>query len=313
MDTLQTYERLIPIVNTIDKNVTCQSVTDNLDGTYTFLSKYTSYAVAGHTVTIGLVSYKITNVVCNTSITVSGASLPLQLTFDLYDIVFKHGTVKKIAEELNKMQGSTDRVPLIALIETVEEGLHFNTEDAIDVDADCRLLFLTSADVKNWTQIDGDTKATRPMRNLVRQFIEALTKSQYVAEMESVGRVRNYNIVGNQDANGTVKNLFNEPLNGVELRVTIPFLKGCDCCNIPQLDLRCAPGYVYNSIGDLLAILYSNDVYEVVGAGGIVTIIDQNNNEIDTVEAPGEYQVTVLTEIRDTINDNTTTIVEYLN
>lgn len=309
MDTLQTYERLLPIIADIDKSITCQSVSA-VTGGYKFLCKYTKWAVAGFSLTIGLVTYKITEVVCNESITVSGASLPTQLTFDLYAPKFKHGTIKKVAGELNKLLAPTDRTPLIYLQETVDEGLNFDQSSMIDVNADCRLYFLTAANFKDWTQIEGDTLATRPMRNLVREFIEALTRHRSIGEMTNVGNIKNYNLIGGQDANGTISNMFNEPMNGVQLRVTIPFIKECFCCDIPQLDLRPAPGYVYNSLGDLLAVLYSNEIY--VSLGGTVNIIDQNDNIINTVEAPGDYQVTVLTEIRDTIDANTATIIDNL-
>lgn len=47
--------------------------------------------------------------------------------------------------------------------------------------------------------------------------------------------------------------------------------------------------------------------------GGIVEIIDQNEDVIAEVEAPGTYQVEVLQEIVDTIDDNDTTIIDPLS
>lgn len=44
--------------------------------------------------------------------------------------------------------------------------------------------------------------------------------------------------------------------------------------------------------------------------GDPVSIIDQDENEIAVVQPGGTYQVEVLTVIRDTITENTTTITD---
>jgi len=311
MNYIQTYERLEPIINAIDKSVICQSVVDNSDGTYTFACNYTNYLTDGYDVTIGLVTYKIVDFVCNQSITVSGASLPTVLTFDLYPLIYKHGTIKKVASELSDKISYKDKLPLIFLHEILEEEKHFDSLDSIDNDVDIRIYFLTDCNFPDWTQLDGDTKGVQPMRNLCREFIKALSKSQYIGLMTGTGTIKNYNVFGNYNDNGVIKNILNEFLTGVQLRVTIPFLKYCDCSTSTS-DGRPAPGYVYDSEGNILAILYSNETYTVEAGGGEVEIIDQNDDVIDTVEAPGQYQVTVFSGVRDTITSNVTTILDNI-
>lgn len=309
----QTYNRLLPIINQIDKGIVCQSVSTNSDGTFTFLCKDTGYLTAGYDITIGLLTYTVVSFDCNVSITVSGSSLPTQLTFDLYPPIYKHGTITKVASELNAMLSFKDRTPLIFLHEIVEEKYHFDPLDAVDTDADVRLYFLTGCNVKDWTQLQGDSLGVQPMRNLWNRFIVALSISQYVQDMTSIGSVKNYNIFGNTNDNGTVKNIFNEFLSGVQAKITIPFLKNCDCCDGGTLDNRPAPAYVYDNLGNILAILYSNQTYTVV-SGGVcadVTIKDIiTGATITTVASGGVYQVEQLTVIEDTIDSNTTTIID---
>lgn len=284
MDTKQVYDRLLPVVAQIDKSVTCQSVTDNLNGTYTLLCKRTKWALVGFDITIGLETYRIESVSYNVSITVSGSVLPTVLTFDLYAPKFKHGTIRKVAIELNELLSFRDKTPLIFLHEIVEESEHFDVLDAIDIDADTRLYFLANTNFEDFTQLQGDD-IVQAMRSLASEFTISLSVSQYVSDLKGIGTTRNHNLFGSYSANGVEKNIFNEALAGVEKRITIPFLKNCDCCDIPLLDRRAAPGYVYDQFGNVLAVLYSNET----------------------------YSVTVLTEIVDTIDDNIATVVDNLN
>lgn len=310
----QTYKRLEPIINQIDKSVICQSVTDNNDGTYTFDCNYTKWATVGYSVTIGLDDYTITDFVCNESITVSGASLPTVLTFDLYAPIYKHGTILKVASELNKLKAKHLRTPMIFLHEIIEENRHLDPLDVIDNDVDCRIYFLTEYDSKNWTQEDSSEKGVQPMRALCNEFIKALSVSQYVAPLNGIGNVKNFPVFGNTTENGTIKNIFNEVLSGVQLKISIPFLKDCDCCTGSTLDNRPAPSYVYDLNGSLLATLYSNQTYTTGTPCPGVDIIDINTGDvIAVVVAGGSYNVEVLTEIVDTIDSNTSTIIDPIN
>lgn len=310
----QTYKRLEPIIAQINKSITCQSVTNNGNGTYTFACNYTKWLTAGFDITIGLVTYTITDFVCNESITVSGATLPTVLTFDLYHPIFKHGTILKVSGELNKLKSKHLRTPLIFLHEIIEENRHLDELDAIDNDVDVRMYFLTEADNRNWTQEDAAEKGVQPMIALCNEFIKALSVSQYLAPLTGIGNVKNFPIFGNTTDNGTIKNIFNEVLSGVQLKISIPFLKECDCCVGSTLDNRPAPAYVYDLNGTLLATLYSNQTYTTGTPCEGVDIIDINTGDvIAVVVSGGSYNVEVLTEIVDTIDSNTSTIIDPIN
>jgi hypothetical protein len=305
----QTYNRLLPIVNSMDKSVICQSVIDNSNGTYTFLCNDTKWLTVGYSLTIGLNTYIVKSFECNESITVSGSTIPLQLTFDLYAPFFKHGTITKVASELSMKQSFKDKLPLIFLHEITEERIHFDQLESVDVDTDVRLYFLTDCDYRNWTQLQGDTQGVQPMRNLCNEFIKALVRSQSVAEMTGIGTIKNYNIFGNYNDNGVVKNIFNEYLSGVQLKVSIPFLNDFECCDGEQLDWRPAPAYVYDRFGSIIAVLYSNEIFVTTMPEQSVNIIDKYTGEILATVSGGDYEVEVLRVIRDTLNDNQTTII----
>lgn len=313
MTSKQLYKRLEPIVNAMDKSIICQSVTDNLDGTYTMACNDTKWITTGFSVTIGLNTYLVTEFSCNEWIKLSGSVLPTQLTFDIYQFKFKHGTIKAVASELNQLPNYTDRLPLLFLHDITEDKIHLDVLDAVDNDVDVKLYFLIDSDFSNWTINESDLKAVNPMRNAVKEFIKSLSISQYVTELTGVGTIRNYNRFGNFDDNGVIKNIFNEYLSGVQLRTSISFLRDCDCCENGTLDNRPAPAYVYDTLGNILAILYSNEIYISTGGGTCspVTIKDINTGAtITTIASGGEYEVEQLTVIRDTIFSNTTTIID---
>lgn len=313
MNTIQISERLNAIISQIDKSITCQSVTDNGNGIYTFNCAYTKWATKGYNVTIGLNTYKITDVTCNQSITVKGTVLPTQLTFDLYAPKFKHGTIKKAAHELSLEIDYKNKLPLIFLHDVTNESIHFNEEESLGTEADCRLYFLTSNNIEDWTIAIGDTSGIQPMRSLVNEFLKVLSVSQYVNELNGIGTVTNHNVFGTFDDKGTIRNMFNEFLTGVQLRITIPFKKYCDCCEVPELDNRPAPAYVYDNLGNVLAVLYSNEYYITTGGTCLdVTIKDQDGNTLTTVASGGEYTVTVLDGIQDTLTSNVTTITDNI-
>lgn len=306
-----TYKRLEPIVNAMDKSIICDTLTDNSNGTYTYTTNYTKWATIGHTITIGLLDYKIVDVDVNVSITVSGVSLPTQLTFDLYPFKFMHGTIRKVAEELTAKQFGLDKYPLIVLKEILDERIRLDDIDSIGTDSDCTLFFITDSVFEDWKQSDGDNKGVLPMRSGVNEFIKALSVASNVGELTGVGTAKSYNYFGTQDANGVIRNTFNDFTCGMSLRINIPFLKDCECCDSGNVDTRPAPAYVYDTLGNVLAILYSNEIY--ISSGGVclpVLIKDKlTGDTIASVNSGGQYDVTVLREIQDTIDNNEVEII----
>lgn len=308
----QLHKRLEPIINAIDKSVICTSITNNLDGTYTMYTNDTAWLTTMFNVTIGLNTYKIVDFACNEWIKINGSTLPTQLTFDATAPIFKHGTILQVATELNLIDDFRNKYPLIFLHEIIDEKQHYAEVDAIDIDVDLRIYFLTECNFADWTSEIASIKGVQPMRNLYNRFIKAVVDSGKVAELDSIGTIRNYNRFGNTTDNGVIKNIFNEYQSGIQVRFNLQFLKECYCCD-GNLDQRPAPAYVYDSLGNVLAVLYSNEIYVSTGGGTCEDVIIKNKETgetITTVSSGEEYEVTVLTEIRDTITSNTATIID---
>lgn len=232
-----TYELLTPIIAAIDKDITIQSVTVISTGNYKLNVCSTRWATSGFDITINSVVYKITAIVPNVSITVTGPSVPPAVVFNLYAPIFYHGTIEVAEERLNaKVSGSlssTLKMPIIWLHEPVDETNDKNLENEIGRESRCELFFLIDANFSSWAQDDHYTNAIKPMRQLIMAFMAAVDKSRTV----------NYNLIEKYDTNdlprfgrytaysGAKKAIFAQyEMSGTKLSITLPFIRTEETC-----------------------------------------------------------------------------------
>lgn len=232
-----TYELLAPIIAAIDKDITIQSVTVISAGNYKLNVCSSRWATAGFPVTINGIVYKITDIVPNVSITVTGPSAPPSVVFNLYAPVFYHGTIEATEEKLDaKVSGSlssTLKMPIIWLHEPVDEENSPNEGDAIARKSKCELFFLIDANFAMWEQDDHYVNAIKPMRQLIMAFYEAVKKSRTV----------NYDLIETYSTNdlprfgrytaysGAKKAIFAQyEMSGTKLSITLPFIRSNETC-----------------------------------------------------------------------------------
>lgn len=236
--TKSTYELLEPIIAAINKTVKIDSVTDNGSGSYTLNVCNTLWATQGFPVTIQGNSYKITAIVFNVSITVSGSVAPTSGTFELYAPKFYHGTISVAEEELNKKVNgsllSTDKLPMIWLHEPVEEINNSDKSNAIGRESECEIYFLLDANFAQWTQDDHFDQAIKPVRQLLKGFLDSvevsrtinwdLTTSYSTRDLPRFGRYTAYS--------GTKTAVFAQyQMSGTKLKVKLSFIRSqATCC-----------------------------------------------------------------------------------
>lgn len=227
----QTYDILLPMVNSIDKSIVCQSLVDNGNGTYTFACNNTKWLTYGYSFIIIADVYKIISVTPNISITVSGLTPPLALIFNIYSPFFIHGTVIATNAELQNTANSIDKLPMIWLHEVTKETVSVDESSALDRVSDCDFYFMVDCDFTNWRTIDHDLNAIQPMRNLINEFIKTITNSSGIGTLSQDYTVTNHARWGTYVTDsGHTKGIFNDHLSGCNLKIQIPFLKG-DCGN----------------------------------------------------------------------------------
>ncbi len=232
-----TYELLTPIIAAIDKTCTIQSVTVISAGNYRLNVCNSLWATVGFDITIGIVVYRIISVVPNVSITITGASVPAAVSFQLYGPVFYHGTIEVTEEKLNaKVSGSlasTLKLPAIWLHEPVDERNHRNLESGIARESECELYYLIDADFAKWAQDDHYSQAIKPMRQLLMAFMTAVENS----------RVINYDLIEYDDVkdlprfgrytgySGAKKAIFAQyEMSGVKQSIKLPFITTDGAC-----------------------------------------------------------------------------------
>ncbi|MES2287765.1 MAG: hypothetical protein V4547_18905 [Bacteroidota bacterium] len=232
-----TYELLEPIIAAIDKTCTIQSVTTLSAGNYRLNVCNSLWATVGFNITIGIVVYKITAIVPNVSITVTGASAPIASSFQLYAPKFYHGTIEVTEEKLNaKVTGSLDstlKLPAIWLHEPVDERNNRDLSNAIGRESECELFFLIDAKFAMWAQDDHYIQAIKPMRQLIMAFMTAVEKSGTVnydlIEYDDIRDLPRFGRYTGQT--GAKKTVFAQyEMSGVKQIIKIPFIRTDETC-----------------------------------------------------------------------------------
>lgn len=229
------YELVNELIDAIDLTCTIESVTDNLDGTYTFetcdtLHMQPAISNNGYTVTINGNEYTVLDVVNNTSVTVSGSVLPPVGTFQVYAPFFYHGTILATKSELDNEPNHKEKYPLVYLLERIQEKFIADEESAIEREVNLRMFFLANSDPEQWSTDDHYAKVIKPMKNLAEKFVDACKAA---SNIESIG---DYTVIshvkfGEYVEKGTIKKIFSESSGGVELQIPISFLKPvCSNC-----------------------------------------------------------------------------------
>lgn len=225
----QTYERLLPIYNAMDKSIKVSSVVDLTGGYYKLNTTKTKWAMLNHKVTILGNDYKITDFDFNNYITVYGTTPITSLTtFNLNPFKFKHGTMRVVNNEQSfKNTDFDNRLPLMWLKGVVDERADLNPNSSVD-DNRIELYFIGERN-PSWTQEEGDGKIIYPLRAGLNEFLKAMDTAQGFIPVDGIANIRNYNVFGTFSDAGMEKSIFGEPLAAVSYENTISLLKECDC------------------------------------------------------------------------------------
>jgi hypothetical protein len=207
---------------------------DNTDGTFTMPICKTYWLKAQDTITVDSIEYEVTEVIKDTSVTVTAASVPTLLTFFLDDPSFYHGTIVQTNQELS--QGAKDveeRTPMAYLYRDIEDS--FNSDDnLLDRETPIRLFFLHDTNFQDYTTEKTDEETLAPMRSMAYFFVEEiLKKSKQLGRIDDYS-VRDYLRFGVENSSGYTENIFNDNFSGVELNITLPVKASyvCECDDV---------------------------------------------------------------------------------
>lgn len=227
----ETVDIVKELVESIDLIVTGKSDwIDNTDGTFTLNLCKTYWFSVGDKfedeVNIG-VFYTISDVVKDTSITITSNVQPSTSNAKLTKPLFYHGTVIAATNELTGIRNQTnDTYPVVYLLEQFDET-YYNEENSLDRLSNLRIFFLLDSNY-GWQTPEHYEKVITPMRSLLNYFVDVvLDKSAYIDEeqidsFDTTNRVR-FGVYRTEQGN-VVKQL-SEDYSGIELRINLPILK----------------------------------------------------------------------------------------
>ena len=226
----QTVDIVRELVESLTFTFNIDSIVDNGDGTYTLngCKTYQLQAMPNCTIEIGGLPYTITNVEHNESITITGNPVPTVNSFTVPAPFYFHGTVIQTNLELSQIE-FFDRIPMVYLLEVLEDNYNNNSEIPLDRESSLRLFFLTNADFTDWKTSDHYKNAVLPMRNLADGFIHALNGNKFIDNFDNYTLINRVNFGVYTTDKGYTQQIFNDNLSGVEMQVTLPILPEFRC------------------------------------------------------------------------------------
>jgi len=226
--------------------VTVESITDNLDGTYTLSVNNTYYLSLGSVVTINLIDYKVTDFVLNNSLTLSGAVIPTGTYFDIDSPRFIHGTPKKVnGEYINQ---NINEYPFIWLLEFLDAEHDDADDSSVKATLDLNLFFLTSSDFEDWNIDKAYSYAVYPMYNEIDFFIKTLKARQDLFGKLTSHTVNNHvNFGAYATDKGYELQIITDQLSGSQLRISLPYVVDVCIGDLPIVS-KCFPVSIYKDM-----------------------------------------------------------------
>jgi len=219
------------IIDNIRDTYSIDSIT-NVGTTYTINTADTKDIANNDYVTINSVSYKISNLVADTSFdvtsltSVTGSSWKADAPYYYYGTPIATGNTRNI----DKLDGILMKYPFIAVLEPFDSEINLDTSDIIYKTANLWMVFMTESNPNDWNTEQHYTNAINNMTTLLRTFMLELVKSGKISELEGYTETNHseWGLIAKNS--GSTKTIFNENLSGVEItNFKLPLLKKYSC------------------------------------------------------------------------------------
>jgi hypothetical protein len=229
---METVDIVREVVSNIDNAIALTSIVDNADGTYLLNTNDTLHLQDGFPLVIGGNDYTIVTVVKDVSVLISGSVLPVLTSFNVYAPVYFHGTVIRVNAEMKTTadaQNIFSRTPFIYLKEVLTDKVNskFN-KSPIEKETTLKILFLTQSKFKDWKTTEHYSKSIYQMTNLANRFIESCYANKTIWEFQDYEMIPHANF-GVYVDNGHNKSIFEDQLSGIEMNISLPFLRQDEC------------------------------------------------------------------------------------
>lgn len=223
------------------------------DGTSTTISVNATFHVRrGMSITINAVDFLVKSVVIDTTIIITG--LPASIPF--YSVAppfYFHGTPIGINQEINE-DFVSNKAPMIYLYEAFSET-DMDENSSIKRESKIRLFFLDTANFEDWATDDYYSIKLEGLNSLVDQFLIAYKKSRSFRSFDTTFDRTNFVKWGvNASNKGSIKNIFDDELTGVELTFTAK-LTDCEGEAPPFIPVCPPPDAPPTTFDELVALI----------------------------------------------------------
>lgn len=227
-----THRLIEEVIEEMDTTIIVKSVTITGDTSRVYACN-TLWITEGETHEIDGFDYRVTAISPNEWIDFYSTDATISVDeFDIQLPKFFYGTIRSAATELNEINLGWSKLPMIYLHDPVEETPG-NDLSIVDRESDVDLYFMAQNNIERWTNEQHEDLAVVPMRNMVDKFMECLRSGKFALDPNEGYGERIYNRVrwGEEEKSGYNNQIFRENVSGVQLRITIPFLKSfaCNC------------------------------------------------------------------------------------
>jgi hypothetical protein len=191
------------------------------DGTNTTLVvEKTFHARAGRTIDVDGSSYNVVSVEFNTNVVVSGVIANPQI-ITVPNPFYFHGTPLLTNSHISK--ADDDEVfPMAYLYEILKEK-EMNVLSGIQRESEIRLLFLDTANTKEWDTDDHYSERLVGLNGLKDEFISQLRKDicQFHTDETDFTVINRANVGKFVSNKGNIESLFSKPTSGVDVSFTL--------------------------------------------------------------------------------------------
>ena len=188
------------------------------------------YARKGLAVTVNGIDYTIKDVDSNGNIVIDPEVADLRgKILTLQSLFYFHGTPIMQNEEFSYISDTQNKSPMLYVIEPISDISENDPESRIDRESTCVICFLDDANFKDWTTDDYYDEAINGMREFAEYFVDQMKNDGKFGLIRNVTYLNRAKFGIYTENKGAVRNILDEHLSGVEVRLTIPVNKIFNC------------------------------------------------------------------------------------
>jgi len=220
-------------LNGIDFSTPILAITDDsVNATISVCDLY--YARKGLIIKIDGKDYTILSVdYVNSTITLKGliAPIPHVMIAKLQPLFYFHGTPLAVNSELSAIPFTSKKTPMLYVYEIIREDYDLDILSSIEKRSDVKMVFLDDSSEQITTDEHYQFVIT-PLANLVDKFIFELKRDKRnlaIKELANYKRINHVRFGTYTDGKGHEKRIFQDQLTGIEVSLTLPFIKKFEC------------------------------------------------------------------------------------